>query len=102
MPLLTEAKAASAASRPVTMRTIDWRVQMGGVVRIPTAVLVLGLEHRVEIHGEEPGGIDGCEPRRNADGPAQGHPQVGEVTQVLHSREQRVLGRVVHRAEAGP
>ena len=76
------------------------RGEAGGVVDVPAPVLER-LEEGVEVHGGEPGGVDGREPRRHAGGPAQGDAEMGEVAAGAHTGEEGVLGGVMDTARPG-
>ena len=69
----------SAASRPVAMRTSDWR----GARRVASTTcqraVDVGLDDGVEVHRRETGGVDGGEAGRHVRRPAEGDVEVGEV-----------------------
>ena len=62
----------------------------GGVVDKPATILKC-LEYGVEIHGREPGRIDGRESGRNSCGSAEGNSKVGEVAAGPHVGEKGVF-----------
>ncbi len=93
--------AASAASRPVAMRTSEGRRgQAGRIVDVPTTILE-GLEDGMEIHRREARGVDGGETGGYARRSAQSNAKMREVSTRAHSGEQGVLGGVVHITRPG-
>ena len=91
-PARVVAKAVSAASRPVAMRTSDERgARRVGSRTMPDPVDP-GLDHGVEVHRAEAGGVHRGQAGRDPSGPAQGHREVGEVPAGAGVGRQRVSG----------